>query len=252
MMIILAYLRINPNTVMKRKILFTVQIAVILSVMASGQDNLYFNRSLQEFASRMQLSGSESGHKFSSVSKSTVEGSVYMNDNFEKGEIFTTSNDRFIDIPMRFNAFHSEIEVLMPDSTVWSLTNVSNISKVVLNSSAMLYTTFLADDGEKKGYLSIIYSGKHSLYRRDYKIFMEGVPSNGIVNEIPSKIVSRPKEYYLQIDSGMPKYFKNSKDLTSLLLNHKNEVDSFIKKEKINFKKEPDLIKLISYFNTLK
>ncbi len=237
---------------MKSKILYTIQLAVIFSVIVSGQDNLYFNRSLQEFASRMQLSGSEAGHKFSSAPRSSVEGSVYLDDNFEKGEIFTTSNDRFLDIPMRFNAFHSEIEVLMPDSTVWSLTNMSNISRVILNSSVMIYTSFLADDGEKKGYLSLVYSGKSALYRRDYKVFMEGVPSNGIVNEIPSKIVNRPKEFYLQIDAGMPKYFKNSKDLTTLLLNHKHEVDSFIKKEKINFKKEPDLIKLITYYDTLK
>lgn len=199
----------------------------------------------------MQLSSPTPGYRMIGRTNSTVEGSEYLNEKFEKGEIFTSDSECFSGIPMRYNAYHGEIEVLMPDSTIWSLTNRSDIIKINLNSSVLVHTRFISAEGEKSGYLSLVYSGKNLLYRRDYKVFMEGVPSNGIINEIPSKIVDRPKEFYIQTDAGKPKIFKTSKDLSELLGNKSQEINLFIKKEKINMKKEADLIKLITYYDKI-
>ena len=216
-----------------------------------GQDNLYFNRSLQDFASKMQLSGTEPGRRISSGAHSTVEGSVYLNDNFEKGEIFTSDNERFTGIPMRFNAYHGEIEVLMPDSSVWSLSNRAEIIKILLNSSVLVYTKFITDEGEKSGYLVSVYDGKSLLFRRDYKVFLEGAPSNGIINEIPSKIVDRPKEFFIKTDTGLPRFFKTSKNLAEIFADQSAEIKSYIKKQKINLKKEDDLIKLMTFIDSI-
>jgi len=54
-------------------------------------------------------------------------------------------------------------------------------------------------------------AAKNLLYRRDYKVFMEGKPSNGIVNEIPAKIVERPQEYYIDTGNGLPRFFKTAR-----------------------------------------
>jgi hypothetical protein len=236
---------------MKNKVLYFVAYLMLVPWSTFGQDNLYFNRSLQDFASKMQLSGSEGGYRMSGGSKSTVEGSEYLNEKFVKGEIFTSDSERFTDIPMRFNAYHDEVEVLMPDTTIWTLTNKSNIIKIHLNSSVLVYTGFISDEGNKSGYLSLIYSGKNLLYRRDYKVFMEGVPSNGIINEIPSKIVDRQKEFFIKTDAGLPRFFKTYKGLSEISGTQSSEIKSFIKKNKINLKKEDDLIKLMTYIDTI-
>jgi hypothetical protein len=199
----------------------------------------------------MQLSGSGTGYRMTGGSGSTIEGSEYLNEKFEKGEIFTSDSERFSDIPMRFNAYHGEIEVLMPDTTIWTLTNKSSIIKIHLNSSVLIHTEFISDEGKKSGYLSLIYTGKNLLYRRDYKVFMEGVPSNGIINEIPSKIVDRPKEFFIKTDDGLPRFFKTSKNLSEIFGPQYSGINSFIKKQKINLKKEDDLIKLMTFIDTL-
>lgn len=236
---------------MINKILFLCLFIILASGSVFSQDNLYFNRSLQEFASKMQLSGASSGNKLTSRTPSSVEGSVYLNDKFDKGEIYMSGNEKFTGIPMRFNAYHGEIEVLMPDSSVWSLSKSSEIVKILLNKSALYYMKFLTGEGENSGYLASVYNGKSGLYRRDYKVFLEGTPSNGIVNAIPSKIVNRPKEYYLKADTSLPKFFKSSKDLAEILPAHSREINSFIKKEKLSLKKEEDLIRLATYIDTL-
>ena len=228
-----------------------VSFLILVPCVIYGQDNLYFNRSLQDFASKMQLSDGAPGYKITEGRITDVEGTEYLNESFKKGEIYTSENDRFTGIPMRYNAYRGEIEVRMPDSIVWSLTRNGGILKVNLNEMVLVYRNFLSNDGEKSGYLSLIYKGKNLLFRRDYKVFMPGKQSDGIVNEIPPKIVDRPKEFYIQTDAGKPKYFKTSSDLSEILGNHSQEMKSFIKKEKINIKKEADLIKLITYYDKI-
>jgi hypothetical protein len=80
---------------------------------------------------------------------------------------------------------------------------------------------------------------------------MEGVPSNGIINEIPSKIVGRPKEFFIKTDDGLPRFFKTSKNLSEIFGPQFSGINSFIKKQKINLKKEDDLIKLMTFIDTL-
>jgi hypothetical protein len=80
---------------------------------------------------------------------------------------------------------------------------------------------------------------------------MEGKPSNGIVDEIPPKIVARPKEYYIDTGKDLPRFFKTSRELAEIIDIHTEEINSFAKKEKINFKKEEDLVKLLSYIDSL-
>jgi len=236
---------------MKRRMIFWIFFALFLHNTVDGQDNLYFNRALQDLASKMQLSGNNTGTSMKRGVGSDIEGSVYLNDNFEKGVIFTSDHERFTDVPMRFNAYHSGIEVLMPDSIVWSLANNENIVKIQLNSSVLVYTRFNSADGDKSGYLSVIYDDKSTLYRRDYKILKEGVPSNGIINEIPPRMIDAPVEYYIKINEGPVLLVKSLKDLQEKLGTHSSEIKSFIKREKTSFRTESDLIKVMSYFDSL-
>ena len=185
------------------------------------------------------------------VVKSAVEGSVYLNSDFEEGEIFTSDAVRFTGIPMRYNAYQSEIEVLMPDNKIYILKNSDKIVKISLDSSDLVFTKFVSKDGERSGYLSLIYNGMTTLYRRDYKVFKEGAPSNGIINEIPNKIIDRPKEYYVRIDAGLPCFFKTKKDLLERLESQSLKINQFLKREKINVRNEADLIKVMTYFDTL-
>ena len=216
-----------------------------------GQDHSYFNRTLSDFASRMQFSGSGMISQRAVVVQTVVEGSVYMNKEFKEGEIFTSDNVRFTGIPMRYDAYHSEFEVLMPDNKIWCLAKTDDIVKISLDSSVLVYTRFVSPEGEKSGYLSLIYNGMSTLYRRDYKVFKEGVPSKGIINEIPPQIVDRPKEYYIRIGGGLPSFIKTKKDLSESLKSQSPKIDLFLRREKINVNKEADLIKVLTYFDSI-
>ena len=71
------------------------------------------------------------------------------------------------------------------------------------------------------------------------------------MNEIPPQIVDRPAEYYIDTGTGLPKNFRSSRELSDILGRSSQEINSFVKKEKINFKKEKDLVKLFLYIDSL-
>lgn len=236
---------------MKTRIFILTSIIILTAFMGYSQDNLYFNRSLQDFASKMQISSGTPGYRAGDRDDSAVEGSEYFNGNFANGEIYTIEKEVFTDIPMRYNAYHGQIEIMMPDQTIRILGNTDNIERIVFDSSTYVYRSFAIGGKTIAGFLVLICNGKNQLFRRDYKVFMAGKPSDGIVNEIPPKIVDRPAEYYIDTGTGLPKNFRSSRELSDILGRNSQEINSFVKKEKINFKKEKDLVKLFLYIDSL-
>lgn len=236
---------------MKTRAFILITIFITAGIRGYPQDNLYFNRSLQDFASKMQVSSGNPGYRVTGSVNSQIEGSEYFNKEFTEGEIFTSDKERFTGVPMRFNAYHGEVEVMMPDQTIWTLGNINNIEKIVFDSSTFVYRNYIIGGKTIPGFLVLIYKGKNQLLRRDYKVYMAGKPSDGIVNEIPPKIVDRPVEFYIDTGTGLPKYFRSARELSEILGRNSQEINSFVKKEKISFKKEKDLVKLLSYIDSL-
>jgi len=211
---------------MKGTVLFWISILFLVPNRIYGQDHLYINRTLQDFAAKMEFSGSGIINQRPEVIQNKIAGSVYLNDEFEEGDIYTTGNVRFTGIPMRFNAFQSEIEVLMPDNKIYVLSMSDKIIKVSLDSSDLVYTRFYSPEGEKSGYLSLIYSAMSALYRRDYKVFKEGTPSNGIINEYLPDLQTGQKSIISELGqgclpvSGKPVNCMKYLVLTPLMLNY--------------------------------
>jgi hypothetical protein len=225
--------------------------SVLLSAPAIGQDDLAINRSLQDFASKMRFSNYNTGTGNSSAGRASIEGSEYFDENFVKGDLFTQNSERFSGIPMRYNAYDDNIEVKLPDSLIYNLSDPGLIFQVKLNKDIMIYTHYLSPFGERGGFLFVLYDGNCSLYRRNYKVFREKVPSNGIINEVPAKIADKPKEYYVRIKDKLPSIILSKKDLLLLLNDHADKVQDFFKKEKVKWNNEGDLIKVINFYDSL-
>lgn len=62
--------------------------------------------------------------------------------------------------------------------------------------------------------------------------------------------VNTERKYWLKTEAGMD-FFVNERQFLKLNPSHEDELKSFIKKNKIKFEKEADVVKLIAYFNGL-
>jgi hypothetical protein len=224
---------------------------VSLSNPAKAQDKLVINRSLQDFASKMRFVSNSPGSGNSSFQNNSIEGSEYLNENFVKGDLLTQNSESFTDIPMRYNAYSDNMEVKLPDSMIYCLSDPGLIFQVKMRKDVMIYTHYVSPMGERDGFLFVLYEGKCSLYRRNYKVFNEKIPSNGILNEVPAKIADKPKEYYIRLNDTPPVIILSKKDLLLVLRDHSDELEKYLKKEKIRLNQEEDLIKVITYYDSL-
>jgi hypothetical protein len=205
------------------------------------------NRGLSEFSAEVQFrnAGDVPSH-------SNVDGTEYFDENFVKGEIFTAQSEHYLDIPMRYNVFKDRMEVKLADGNIYDLTDHTKISQILFKNRTLVYSDFDAGKIKGSGYLFMLYNGKSTLYSRYIKLFVKGVEeTNGITPSLPDKIVDRPREYYIKLTDGIPRIFKSKNDLLDLLNKRASEMEDFLKKQKLKLNNEDDLIKALTYYDSI-
>jgi len=217
----------------------------IQSAHCQNIDNI--NKNLQDFSLEVEFRNSGTDK-----SRTKTEGTEYLDESFVNGEILTSQSENYKDVPMRYNVFRDKMEIKMADGNIYDLTDHTGINQILYKDRTLVYSEFDAGKTKNSGYLFVLYKGKSALYFRNIKIFMKAVEeTNGITPTSPPKIVDKPKEYYVKIADGIPMIFNSKKELLDLFGNHASKVDVFIKKQKLKLNNDDDLIKILTYFDTL-
>lgn len=191
------------------------------------------------------------GEYHNTLSEKDIKGSPYLNDEFIKGSIYTVSKTQYNDIPLRYNIYNDEIEFQTPDNKSLALDAPEIVEKVTFGKYTMEYIPYEVSSKIKKGFFKIIDKGTASLYARpsvDYEAPKEPGPYK---NAEPAKFIPREDRYYIRIGLEAAVEAGNKKDIISIFSDHSNEIEKYIKKEKINVRKEEGLKSLVEYYNSL-
>ncbi len=182
----------------------------------------------------------------------SIKEEAYANSNFVQGKIF--QEDQLIkdDVPMRYNAFADEIEIKKNASD----DNYSALVKspdIFVKMFRELYV-FVPYEGsnEKGGYFNVLSDGKtYDLYKKVTTVFKEPRRAKtSYERDIPPSFTKETKYYLVQ--NGTFLEMPSSKSKVLKMMNKKNkEIKEFIKKNNIDVGKEADMIKLVSYFDSL-
>ena len=100
------------------------------------------------------------------------------------------------------------------------------------------------------GFLTLLYDGTYRLYQRNYKVFKEGVPSNGIVPETPAAIVDKPAQFLLGSENNLPVVIQGKKDLLQFSGENKALLEAYLKKEKPDIRSREGLTAVCRYLET--
>lgn len=188
-------------------------------------------------------------------SDKTIQGTPYIIDDFSPARV---SADKEKIYNLRYNAVTDQMEVETEKNTIQAINK--NIDGVTI--------TFLKDD---KVYESINYINKEGVAERGYFIHLNSADSkiNLLIKESKKFIERQPAKssyqdtkpakfkrvddvYYVIIKNKTAQILPTKKkELLSLFPEKSNDISSFIKSNKIKISKRGDLLKLISYINTL-
>ncbi|MDA1175565.1 MAG: hypothetical protein O3C41_00655 [Bacteroidetes bacterium] len=181
-----------------------------------------------------------------------IEGSKYLNDNFSRASLSSMPNQIYA---VRYNVFGDEMEFRGKDNNVLAL-NKSDRSVTVrfldTNKTYFLFEYLNEDKLAKVGYFTKLNpQGDNIILKKNVTIFLKEKESKTGYDPYRPPMYKKVKDrIYIKLKGEMPVLLSsNKKKLASLFPGKEKEIGNFINKNRINLKKEIDLIKLINYLN---
>lgn len=193
--------------------------------------------------------------KTQTIDASKVKGTMYEDDNFVKGLLIDELGKRQKDYYIRYNAYTDEVELITGIGS-------KNISAMLSNSPGIYAKignkqyqriNFRTNKGVKIDRIAIKLAGNNDilLYKFLEKEFIpEKKAKTSLEKDVPAKFRTK-QDYYILINETLHEVTLNKKKMAKLFPKQKKEIETYIKKEKLNLKKEVGVIALINYLDTL-
>jgi len=186
-------------------------------------------------------------------------GSIYLNDKFLPCKVYY-EDDLVGDFFYRHNAFNDEIEIKdtqLAEEAESSLLTVKELRLVdPIGNKELALRVYENDKGElRNGYLYRLGEGeKYDIFFKNSVKFTEGThPVNSLVRPTPNKFSHFTEYFFVKKGDKVAKYIeqKDRKFVKAFDKSIQESLETFLKEEKINLKKEEDLIKTFTYLNNL-
>ena len=230
-----------------KKILLIVALFFSLSSISLAQTNYYLRSSIEFYESHKLASGEYRNI----LTEKDIQGSPYLNDEFINGSIYTVSKTQFTDIPLRYNIYNQEIEFKNPENKVIALGTPEVVEKVSFGEYTMVYIPFSYNKKVQNGFLKVLSEGKVSLYARPEIEFQKPKEPGAYREAEPAKFVPRDDRNFIRIGKDAAQMVVNKKEVIEVFPDHNDEIEAFIKQNKINVKKQGELKSVVEYYNSL-
>ncbi|SFN48366.1 hypothetical protein SAMN05421594_2916 [Chryseobacterium oleae] len=152
---------------------------------------------------------------------------------------------------LRYNAYEDEMEFKNGEELFY--VNKGTNIKIQFPDLKKTYEslTYTYDGKSKSGYLVLLVDNpKFSLYKREKMELLKGEKSTNSYTKDANDYYAKETDLYLVAkDKKFSKFPKNVSEASGIFSIDKKELETFVKSNKINFNKEPDMIKLVEFVN---
>ncbi|MDO9273933.1 MAG: hypothetical protein Q7T92_00100 [Lutibacter sp.] len=178
-------------------------------------------------------------------------GSIYINENFLPAKL-SNSQDPYL---IRYNAYQDEMEVEKNGNSYRLLKNLNvSINFEGINKTYQVFN-YLEKKETVPGFFVVLYNGDNIslLLKEKIKFYEEVKAKTGYDKYKPPTLKRVADEFYIGYKNSSAKELPSKKkDILSLFASKANEMEAYVNENKLGFKSEEDLIKIFSYYHTLK
>ncbi len=232
--------KVSPNFC---KVLSFLMFFVGSTLSVHAQLQPYVMRNMQQylFKDNYKMGAIQSGYE-------NVKGSPFVQADFVKGDVYT-SNGNFMQVDMRFDAFEGTFALLL-DGKVTYLDQTESIQKVSLGGTDYFLKNIGTAVKPKVLFMALLYKGQLSLFAKHNVNLRPEEPPRAMETEVrPAQFVKQNDSYYLQMGSGNILRIESFKDFGEIFADKAESIKAYVKQEKLNFKKQEDIIKLVKFCN---
>lgn len=181
--------------------------------------------------------------------KENVVGSPYYNEELILAKITGYENENFA---LRYNAYQDEIE-FKKDGELYYLPKIEDmVVKFISPAKEYHYKKYSDKNIQLRGFLVLLFDNKIALYKKEQIKFITAKEAeNSYTRDKPATYTKIADTFFIQKGDVVNNFPKNRKELIGLFPDKKAEITAFLKKTKISFSKEIDLINLVNFLNTI-
>lgn len=184
-------------------------------------------------------------------SDSKIDGSPYINENFSP--IIITQNKKTYNA--RYNAFSREMELMIADNKIIALDPNSNYEVTfTLTNKVYRAVNYVNNNGiSKTGFLVVLSENDNfSIFKEERVKFYEKVESKtSYSKEKPARYDRIDDAYFIERDEKIMFLSQNKKKFLKLFPNESSKLNTYMKKNKLNPKKEDELIQIVDYLSSI-
>jgi hypothetical protein len=186
-----------------------------------------------------------------------VRGTPFFSEKWQKGSV-TMKNGKKIDkLDLKIDLFNHDVIMKRPngDSIIIFAHTVDQVSLDDLNDGSVHVfkkSGSFKEAGPKDAFVEVLYEGKYTLLAERKKTIVKASYTGAYNTGKPYDEFKDEIAYYLKKQDKNPIKIKLSrKSVLDELENHQGELKSFISKENIDFKNEMDVVKVLTYYDSL-
>ena len=212
----------------------TFNFTILLLLLSIGILNAQFLQDIQ-------------GRVITEQSYTDVIGSPFLNDAFVNGNVVLTNGVKFKSVLLKYSSYNDELFFKNPkDESLLSFV-------VPVKSFELLGQTYVngfpgIDNFTENSFYELIANSSVKLLLKNFKTILENKPYNSASVE---KKFEDNKIYYVFKAGKMKRFKPSKKDFMETFADKSSEIDIFLKKEKVDFKNNADLVKVFEYYSSL-
>jgi hypothetical protein len=201
-------------------------------------DNVRFKKTTDGSYTRQNLKLSE------------IQGTPYLEDKFNPGKITTTEGTIYENISLRYNAFTDNLEFIKGNDS-YNIDPKTIVKKAEFGGYIFSCISYNSKNKIQSGLFRMLIAGKATLLVKYSLNILEREPVNAYSEAKPARFDAVRKEYFLAFEGTPAELISNKKSLLGMFGAQTKEMELYISKNKLSFKDEDALTKIITHFNSL-
>lgn len=225
---------------MKRKLLLILSVTLFSGVLFSQEGLSSIEKMLDRVNRDIYFSPN-------TVRYEAIDGTPYMSTSFFNGLVIMNSGDTLTG-EFRYDIYANQIEFKKKDA-IMSISVPDSISKIELKDYTLVYKKFKTGFETRKGYLVVLEEGDISLFLQKNKVLYQAEPPKPYQDPRPARFEDGKEILYMQSGDNPAEKIAKEEDIIKVCGERGAEAKKFIDKEKLNMKKQADIIELVKYLN---
>ena len=182
-----------------------------------------------------------------------TKGSPNIFDDFVPGVLYFSSKMKSETDRLNYNCYSNEV-LYSDGSTTFQVDNkkVDFLEFHPADAPAIMFEQVFLADKKKSLFLQILYNESSKLYKRHFREFKKADYGGAYSADRRFDEYIDLHDYYLSLNGGDVIPLKpKKKNLLNIMYPHGEEIEKFLKSEKIDLKNDNDLEKVVRYFDSL-